>query len=145
MWGQGISAMRNTSGEVRSHSIHSSWDCVQYLCECQQHHFGSHTTFIWRNWEDLWTLYCKGPGNEDLCLFRLWGLHSFFPLSLEVLPDQRMNFTIKTLDSCVKEKLFFQKGSSDVSAQGNWGSKKDPLISQIKAFSNKSPLLFGVF
>ena len=32
---------------------------------------GSQTTFIWRNWEDLWTLYCKGPGKEDLCLFCL--------------------------------------------------------------------------
>lgn len=72
---------------------------------------GSQSTFIWRNWEDLWTLYCKGPGKEDLCLFCLWGLHSFFPLSLEVLPEQRINFTIKTLDSCVKEggEVFFPK------------------------------------
>lgn len=32
---------------------------------------GSQATFIWRNWEDLCTLYCKGLGKEDLSLFCL--------------------------------------------------------------------------
>lgn len=94
---------------------------------------GPQTTFIWRNWEDLWTLYCKGSGKEDVYLFCLWGLHSFFPLSLEVLPGQRMNFPTKTSDGCVKEDVFFQGGSSNVSPQGNSGSKGGHID-----FSNKS-------
>lgn len=108
---------------------------------------GSPATFIWRNWEDLWTLYCKGPGKEDLCLFWLWALHSFFPLSLEVLPEQRMNFAIKTLHSCVKEggEVFFQKEAQMFLPKAIQDQKKDTLISEIKAFSHESPLLFGVF
>lgn len=63
----------------------------------------------------------------------------FLPLSLEVLPEQGMNSTIKTLHSCVKEKeIFFQKGSSDVSAQGNSRSKEGHID-----FSNKSIFKWG--
>lgn len=80
-------------------------------------------------WETgrIYGLCCKGLGKgRPVSFFFCFGaLHSF--LSLEVLPEQQMNFTIKTRGSCVKEgEVFFQKESSDVSAQGNSGSKEGP-------------------
>lgn len=129
-WGQVISAPRHAQ--------------LEGLCSM---HVWAQNTPALGSWEDLWTLYCKQlRKGRPLSSFSLWALHCFFPLSLEVLPEQRMDIPIKTWDSCVKGggEAFFQKGSSDVSAQGNSGSKGHTDFSNKSIFKRESLTLWSL-